>query len=323
MPWVKRNLGLVIGGVVALALMGLAGYYLWTKMQEEALVTMELESATARFNELLRRPVHPGNEQVDNIERAKEEHERLQGLLVEVREQIGTNAIPKKVSDQEFRALLDNTVTELQRDAEKLGIALPSDDYWFTFSPQKTAVEFEEVEMLMQQLMDVKALSDVLYSAKIHDLVALKRVPATSEDNNATDFLGDKEPSTNQFTITTPYELTFQGFSTELAKVLEGLIAAKQCFVVRSVGVEKAPTENRFEQGMANPYMMNPAMQRYRRYAPRAPVYRPAPVRRPNNVLLDETKLQFVLMVDSVRLRPSGDQAMAQTSVDPYMEQMQ
>lgn len=327
MAWVKRNLGLVIGGVVALALMALAGYYLWTKIQEEKAVTLQLEEANRRFNTLLRRPVHPGNERVNNIERAREEVERLKLLLADVRQQVGTNEPPKKVSNQEFRALLDNTVTELQRDAEKLGITLPSKDYWFTFSPQKTAVEFNAIETLMQQLTEIKSLTDILYEAKIHDLVALKRVAAATEDNNTTDFLGDKKPTTNEVAIVTPYEITFQGFSSELAKVLEGLINAEECFVVRSVGVEKASNESPLGadamQGQFPGYPGGYAGGRYgNRYGFRQPVYQQPQARRPGNVLLDENKLRFVLMVDAVRLKPDTSGAMAQAVPGQYMEQM-
>ena len=320
MAWLKRNPGLVIGGVVALALMGLAGWFLWSKIQEEATVTTQLEDANRRFNDLLRRPIHPGNETVNNIELAKEEADRLRMLLEEVRKEVGTNDIPRKVSNQEFRALLDNTITELQRDADKYGITLPSKDYWFTFSPQKTLVEFNSVEMLMQQLMDIKALTEVMYDAKIHDLISLKRVPAATEDNNATDFLGDKKPTTNEVAVVTPYEITFQGFSSELAKVLEGLINTDQCFVVRTVGVESA-TEPQQDAGMMAPGMPSPygAGGRYGNpYGGRyAPSYAPQPARRPGNVLLDEQKLKFVLMVDAVRLKPREGRTLAQAS-NPY-----
>lgn len=325
MAWLKRNPGLVAGGLVALALMGFAGYYLWNKIQAEQQVTAQLEEADRRFNDLLRRPIHPGNEEVNNIELAKEQVEKLKLLLSDVRKQVGTNEVPQKVSNQEFRALLDNTVTELQRDADRLGVTLPVKDYWFTFAPQKTLVEFNSIEMLMRQLMDIKALTEILYDAKIHDLTALKRVPAATEDNNQTDFLGDKKPTTNSVAIVTPYEITFNGFSSELANVLQGLLNARQCFVVRSVGVEKA-TEARpdpMNQFQMNPGMYsNPAMRSYfpqGRYAPTPPAYG-QPVRRPGNVLLDEHKLKFVLLVDVVRLKPNPQQTVAQTDPNQYMQ---
>ena len=328
MAWLKRNPGLVAGAVVALALMGLAGWYLWTKIQEEARVTQELEQANQRFNSLLMREIHPGNEEVNNIELAKEQAEALKKLLADVRGKIGRHDLPEKISNQEFRALLDNTITELQREAKKLGITLPQTDYWFTFSPQRTLVEFNKVDMLMQQLMDIKALVDILYAAKIHDLESLKRVPAATEDNNQTDFLADKKPTTNSVAIVTPYEITFNGFSSELANVLEGLLNAEQCFVVRSVGVGKAQEKqadgmNPFGTGTGYPMSSTP-MSRYgqpqRIYNPQM-MYGHQPPKRAGDTLLDEEKLKFVLLVDVVRLKPDERAGAGQVAANPYMNQ--
>src|SRR5688572_20235906 len=127
MVWVKRNLGLVIGAVIAIVLLGFAGVYLWQKRADDQAVTAELDTATSRFQELLNRPLHPGNEngRVNNIELAKEENQRLQQFLLEVRGQFGKSEVPSNISNREFRALLDNTIAELQKRAETLGITLP------------------------------------------------------------------------------------------------------------------------------------------------------------------------------------------------------
>ena len=41
MVWVKRNLGLVIGGAIALALLVVAGVYLWTQRGQDVALTEE------------------------------------------------------------------------------------------------------------------------------------------------------------------------------------------------------------------------------------------------------------------------------------------
>src|SRR5688500_4829746 len=153
MVWVKRNLGLVIGGVVALALLVVAGVYLFSKRGEDQAVTAEIDTATARYQELLNRPVHPGGEggKVNNIELAREEVQRLQTFLDQVRTKFGTSNVPTNISNREFRALLDNTINDLQRTAESLGITLPQKDYWFKFAPQRSAVEFKSIAMLSHQ----------------------------------------------------------------------------------------------------------------------------------------------------------------------------
>jgi hypothetical protein len=306
MAWVKRNLGLVIGGAVAFALMVVAAFYLWSKIQEDQAVTAQLDETTQNFQTLLKRPLHPGTEngKVNNIELAKEENKRLQAFLEDVRARFGKREIPTNISNREFRALLDSTISELQRSADRQGISLPQKDYWFTFAPQKTAVEFKSIDMLTHQLMDVKDLTEILYTAKIHDLKGIRRVPASSDDNNSNDFMTDKKAATNEFAIVTPYELRFQGFSPELARVLDRLISAKHCFVVKSIGVDKAPSDEAQQQDSSQmSAAMNMAMRyggRYGAAPPVAPVQRP---QRPNNVLLDENKLLIVLQIDAVRLK--------------------
>jgi len=312
MAWVKRNLGLVIGGLVALALLGVAGFYLWSNYQQDQEVTAKLDETTERFKSLLNRPLQPGGEgaKVNNIELVKEENARLERFLQDVRARFGKREIPTNISNRDFRALLDNTVHELQRTASSLAISVPEKkDYWFSFAPEKSAVEFKNVEMLTHQLMDIKDLCEILFAAKISDLVAIKRVPASSEDNNANDFLpSDKKATTNEFAVVTPYELRFQGFSSELARVLERMIAAKRCFVVRSVAVDKAPTPEEAQQAMP----VNPMMDRYggrygNRYMPQQqqPIATARP-QRPPGVLLDENKLLMVLQVDAVRLKDAA-----------------
>lgn len=315
MVWVKRNLGLVIGGVIALALLVVAGIYLFSKRAEDQAVTEELDTATARYQTLLSRPVHPGDDQgkVNNIEIAKEEVKRLQGFLEEVRSKFGGGNVPTNISNREFRALLDNTVNDLQKTAESLGITLPQDDYWFTFAPQRTAVEFKSIDMLTHQLLDVKELCEILYEAKVQDLKGIRRVPASSEDNNAQDFITDKKATTNEVAIVTPYELKFQGFSAELARVLDRLVQAKRCFVVRSVAVDRAPDEQSANlAGAVSAY--NPMSRYGNRYAAPPPV---APQRstRPGNVLLDENKLLIEMRVDVVRLKDGGQSVNAERQV--------
>ena len=305
MVWVKRNLGLVIGGVIALALLVVATVYLFSKRAEDRAVTEELDTATTRYQTLLSRPVHPGDEQgrVNNIEIAKGEVKRLQAFLEEVRSKFGNSNVPTNISNREFRALLDNTINDLQRTADSLGITLPQKDYWFTFAPQKSAVEFKSIDMLTHQLLDVKELCEILYDAKVQDLKGIRRVPASTEDNNAQDFLTDKKATTNEVAIVTPYELKFQGFSAELARVLERLVQAKRCFVVRSVAVDRAPEEQSAAATAIPAY--NPMSRYGNRYAPQ-PQVAPQRSTRPGNVLLDENKLLIEMRVDVVRLKDGG-----------------
>ncbi|MDX1952140.1 MAG: Amuc_1100 family pilus-like protein [Verrucomicrobiota bacterium] len=313
MVWLKRNLGLVITGVVALGLLGFAGYFLYGKIKEDEIVTGELDAQTASFQELLNRPIHPGTDRVNNVELASEEHKKLEKFRDELRKHLEGPEIPTNITQKEFRALLDRSVTEMRREAELMGISLPEPDYWFTFGAQKTAVEFKELQGLAAQLGDIRTIMRILYDAKIHALIKLRRVPVAPEDVGG-EFITERKAVTNNYAIVTPYEVTFQGFSSELARVMEGFCNSKQCFIVKNVGVDKAPAPPSAPSA-AIAAMLNPQANRYgpafpNRYGGPQPTVMPPPGgnRQPTGrglqTFLDENKLRFTLQFDSVRLRP-------------------
>lgn len=313
MAWLKRNLALVISGVVALALLGVAGWYLLGKIKEEAAVTEDLDAKTAKFKELNNRTVTPNKE---NITGAKAEQQKLLEFSTELKKHLAPPDLPKDMNNKDFRALLDNTIMRLQKQAETLGITLPTKDYWFTYQAQKPGVEFKPIEALAAELIDVRDLCEILFKARIHALTGLKRVPVATEDTGYTDYFTDKRATTNDVAIITPYEVTFQGFSSELAKVMEGFVGAERCFIVKTVGVDKAPEAKPTTPPPAAIPTYSPEMMMRDRYGmggrygrpmgPPAGAFAPnaKPAPKPFSALLDENKLKFTLQVDSVRLRP-------------------
>jgi hypothetical protein len=344
MAWVKRNLFLVIGGMVALALLGSAGYFLYTKYSGDQAVTEELNQSTTDLKTLVNRDPHPGTDKVDNIGAAKVEHKKLQTALGQIRQyfqQTSTN----QPSSREFRAMLDNAVAALQSGAERSGVKVP-EDYWFSFSAQKASTAFSTniVGTLGAQLMDIYDICNILFNSRIVSLEKVKRVSAGQDDGGggsgltslvagASDDYVDAKAATNQWAVVVPYEVTFQAFSSELADVLEGLIRSRQCFVVKNLMVERADAEPQIDpatglpsgtsstetQPAFNPYArygvrpgmpmmrgMSPEMMR--RYGLGSPMASPTTAPKPSRpgVLLEEKALRFTLSINSVRLKPSS-----------------
>ena len=95
MTWLKRNLILVIGGVVALALLGSSGYYLWVNLQKETEIDGLLTARVAQWNELVNRKPHPGSDKVDNIAAAKADLERITALQKDYRSVFAAFEYPK------------------------------------------------------------------------------------------------------------------------------------------------------------------------------------------------------------------------------------
>lgn len=335
MPWLKRNLVLVVGGLIALGLLGFAGYFLYTKIQRDREVSAQLDESTTKLKNLVNRDPHPGTPEMDNIGAAKAELKKLDTFLGEVK-QYFLPATTNQLTDREFKALLDNTINDLQKGAERAGVELSSKDYAFTFAAQKNLTSFGQgvITPLAAQLNEVWALCNVLYDAKIISLTGLKRAPVASEDSGYTDYLTVKA-QTNELAIVVPYEVTFQSFTTELASVLRGLIRSTNCFVVRNVSVEQASAEPTTTTDTPNPYapnpygpspynpyrmpsgpygpygqrpgMMDPGMRMRYGLAPVTPPPTTAPPPRPGRggltTILDEKPLRVVLSLESVRLK--------------------
>jgi len=77
MDWIKRNLYFLIGSLVALALMGLAGWYLYSKWQLNNTILGSLDEQYATLRRLYEQKPHPGSDKVDNIKAAKDQQQEL------------------------------------------------------------------------------------------------------------------------------------------------------------------------------------------------------------------------------------------------------
>ncbi len=318
MAWVKKNLVLVIAAVISLGALGYAIFFVKQKMDANTEVTTNLDEAANKFKDLLSRKQHPGNEKVDNIKAAKEEVVRIRAFSEEMKEYLKSPDTGTNTGNSVFRALLDTSLTELRREAMEAGVALPNTNYWFTFNSYKTTVDFKgDVPGLTAELEDIKNLMHILYDSRVHSVVAFKRAAVSEQDFTGTqDFFSDgKQVRTNDWAVTTSFEITFQGFSGELARVMEGLANAKQCYVVKKLGVGQAPDEKRPAPQMMmmpQPVMPSGPMADAMRYA-RRPAFIPPPVALPaakaapkEKTILDEHPLRFTLTLDSVRLKPKG-----------------
>jgi hypothetical protein len=317
MAWVKKNMFLLIAAVISLAALGYAVFFVQEKKKADEEVTTQLDEAAEKYKQLITRKVHPGNAKDDNIQRAKDELGKMQSFMGEMREYLKGPQLATNLNNQMFRAQLDTTIAQLRRQADEAGVTLPNTNFWFTFTQYKTTVDFKnETAGLAAELEDIKEIMRIVYSARVNSLAALKRAPTSDSENFGTgDYIQNRTPRTNDWAVATAYEVTFQGFSSELARVMEGLANAKQCFVVKSVGVAQAP-EERAKTPTPMPVMIPPPMGTYDRYSMMRqqqmmqPTFVPPPAQRGKpaqagaiKTVLDENKLRFTLQVDSIRLK--------------------
>jgi hypothetical protein len=319
-------------------LLGFAIFFLLSRKQAVDEVTGELSSRTEEWKQLVARDPYPNQE---NIEKAKGEQKKLTEFLNQAQKYFAPVAsFSTNLDGATFKNLLETTIAELVRDAEKSGVSLPSSNrYDFTFKPQRSSLDFAPATLvpLAMQVSEIKAICDVLFDARVHTLVGLRRAPVAKEDEGAAgsaDYLGGRKVATNTVTgaVLAPYEIIFYGFSTELGAVLEGFYRSPNCFIVKNIDVQTnvvfasaseytpsyvpsyfAPTASGVQ-----PPALTPMQQMQMRYGGRygrtpsmpPPVLTPpptlavptAPVRRGPETVLDERPLKITLFVEAVRL---------------------
>jgi hypothetical protein len=243
MDWIKRNLYFVIGTVLALAMLGGAGWYLWSKLNLNNQTWESLNKAYEDLKRLNGQNPHPGSGNVDNIGTAKQQVADLRAFQEKARgafQKIPPIPDLPKITDRDFSFALSRTISALRSDATSSGVSLPP-DYEFSFLAQSKMPSFKTntLPLLAVQLGEVKAICDVLFGAKINALDLLRRERVSPEDaaGAATDYVADKS-ITNELAVLTPYELTFRCFSPELASVLANFASSPQGFVVKTINVE-------------------------------------------------------------------------------------
>jgi hypothetical protein len=316
MSWIKRNLFFVIGSAVAVALLGLAGWYLYSEWNLNNESSSKLEAAYTELSRISTKQPNPGNEKTDNIKNARD-------ATAKVREVIGRThgffkpVIPippgASVSSEAFAAALRRTVDELTHSAANSSVTLQP-KYDFSFAAQRPLVKFAgSLDPLAAELGEVKAICDVLFKAKVNTLYNLRRVRVSPDDLSGpqSDYL-ETAPVTNDLAVLVPYEVTFYGFSAEIASVLSGFANEPHGFIVTTINVEPGvPSSTPADapvMTMADAAYSSP-MSRYRygnpaAYAPPpvAPVAPAATGMGGSPVMLDEKQLKVTMGVSVVKL---------------------
>ncbi len=320
MSWIKRNLYFLVGGIIAVVLLGLAGFYFYSKWSLNAESEEKLRVAYADWERITALNPNPGNAKVDNIKLAREQERQIR-VFISSKIQKYFVAIPPipnpkngEVTKQDFNSSLRRTIDQLQKDAAAGGVVLPP-HYDFSFQAEKNLPNFAAGSLppLSAQLGDIKVICGILFQAKVNSLDAICRERVSADDQNGpqADYLELGHVAvTNDLAILVPYEVTFHCFSAELAGALAGFGSTEYCIIVKSVNVDPAG-------GMASAGDVTlpgayppPGYNRYLRMGgapPPAALPQPAalpPARGGLQTVLDEKPLKITLVLNVVRLLP-------------------
>ncbi|MGO8838630.1 MAG: hypothetical protein ACLQAH_06455 [Limisphaerales bacterium] len=247
MAWIKRNLFFVVGGILAIGLLGAAGYYNYMGWSHNTAAFDKLNGIYSQLREVANKKPAPGNEKVNNIEAAKQQERELREWIQQAGgyfqpiapiPNTGTNTVSSEV----FAAALRRTIDQLQHEADTASVMLPP-QYGFSFTEQRSLVKFNlrTLQLLPVQLGEVKAISEILFAARVNSLDGIQRVRVSDDDaaGPQSDYFEGRSVS-NNLAVLTPYQITFRSFSPEVGKVLAAFASSPCGFVVKSINVQPA-----------------------------------------------------------------------------------
>jgi hypothetical protein len=299
MAWLKRNLFFVIGGILALGLLGAAGFYNYKGWSHNSTAFDKLNEIYGTLRSLTGQKPSPGNDKVDNIVVAREQERQIRDWIRQAADYFQPMApIPNTgnnaVSSEAFAAALRRTIDQLQREADTASVTLPP-KYNFSFEAQRSLVKFDTRSLgaLATQFGEVKTISEILFAARVNSLDGIQRVRVSDDDANGpqADYFADHSV-TNNLAVLTPYQITFRSFSPEIAQVLAGLASSPHGFIVKSISIQAAgaPAATSPDASAPSP---SPAS---------APVVTPG--RGGLQTVLNEQLLRVTLVVEVVKLLP-------------------
>jgi len=244
MGWIKRNLFFVVGGILALGLLGGAGFFIYTGWARNSEMSDKLNEIYGKLAELAQAPVQPGNDKIDNKKIAQEQEKQVRDWIDRANDYF--RPIPPvpagSVTSKTYATALGTTVYQLQQEAKDDSVVLPP-EYYFSFQVQnnKLTISSASLDPLAAQLGEVKAIAEILYAARINALDGIQRVRVSDDDLQGlqSDYI-DERPTTNELAILTPYVVTFRSFTPELARVISGFATSPNSFIIKSINVQPA-----------------------------------------------------------------------------------
>jgi hypothetical protein len=298
----------VIGGILAIGLLGAAGYYNFKSWQRNAAAFDKLNEIYGTLRNLTGQKPSPGNDKVDNIAAAREQEGKIRDWIRQAADYFqpiapipntGTNT----VSSEAFAAALRRTIDQLQHEADTASVALPP-RYNFSFEAQRSRVNFSSGSLgaLAAQFGEVKTIAEILYAARVNSLDGIQRVRVSEDDANGpqADYF-DGHSVTNNLAVLTPYQITFRSFSPEIAQVLAGFASSPHGFIVKSINVQPAGAAAAMAPGTAEPMAYPPPGLRGPPPAGPPPA---VPGRGGLQTVLNEQLLRVTLVVEVVKLLP-------------------
>lgn len=332
MDWLKRNMLLVVSAAVALALVGGAGFYLYTKIAAEQDVEAKLAEKRTELQGLQTKNPYPNQE---NLNAVKQQQKLLLDFLVKARGRFGRFSTNSAIQYNDFGAWLARNLADMQRLAAEAHVTV-TNGFAFSFTAQKDTLQYDRASLIkvITQVEDVYSICELLFQAKINELLSVQRAQVATNDQtsgfmspNEGDYVQKGIWNTNVAppAVISPYEVTFRCSSVELANVMESLAKAPNGFNVKWIKVENGEVQTSAEgevptpaTPVSSPYnrygRMTPEMMKRYGIDPRYGMMRRAPVPQPESVaptpppsptklgrILTERLIKVTLYIDTIK----------------------
>jgi len=305
MAWLKRNLIFTIVAILAAGLLAATGFYGFKNWRRNVAGMETLNEAYNTLQQLHNQNPSPGNDQVNNIETARQQEKQLRDWMQQAQNYFQPippvpNPGAGGVTSEDFAAALRRTIDQLQHEAQNASVLLPP-QYNFSFEAERSLVKFApgSLDPLSVQLGEVKAICEILFAAKINSVDNLRRVRVSGDDAGGpqSDYF-DASSSSNHLAIFTPYEITFRCFSHDLAQVLSNFASSPNGFIAKGINVQPAAAITAASAAPGNPYAQTIRNQ-------------PAPPAEPVSngglrTVLNEQLLAVTMDIEIVKLLPKN-----------------
>jgi len=298
MSWAKRNLYFLISGIVAVVLLGLAGWYAYSASQSNSENGEKLKDAYGKLSTFATKNPNAGNDKVNNIETAKEQTKEVQERVALMEKFfVPIPGIPNtnKFDDRVLSRAVRDTISQLRASALSHNVTLPTGqpEFAFSFSLQAGKISYDpnSGDMLSKQLGEIKAICETLYASRVIALSSIQRERTADDVNPANPGIGndycDSISLTNDNVVITPYQVTFDCFTPELGNVLANFANQQHTVIVKTVNLQ--PAEAMMTAGSEMAMTMQPAVN------PRGGL----------PTAVDEKKLRVTLLLDFVKILPA------------------
>ncbi len=323
MGWIKRNLFFVVGGLLAVGLLGGAGFFIYTGWTRNSEQSAKLNEIYGKLQEISQSPQQPGNAKINNTQIARDQEKQEREWIASANKffkKIPALPPTANVSSSDYSDALRKTIALLQHEADSASVTLPPNCY-FSFSAQHNTVRFAggSLNLLAAQLGEVKVISEILIAARVNDLDGIQRVRVSEDDAGLQSVQSDyieEQPVTNDLAIITPYVVTFRSFTPELARVISGFATSPYPFIVKSVYVQPAGAETQetaapaainYYQGPARGYTRGAEAPMQTQMQPQTQLPgQPAAGKGGLQTVLKEQLLRITIEVEIVKLLPKS-----------------